>query len=77
MYLANILVKELRSRLEGEYTLILFSDVGNRRIDNNKSLAIRNNVLLRFDSDNLKQIFIHDQISVDKILLNEIKNVFN
>ena len=77
MYLGNQLIKELRNILQGEYTLILFSETGNRRINNDISEGSQNNVLLIFDSENLNQQFIYDKTSIDKVFFNEIKNVFN
>ena len=77
MYLGNLLIKELRNTLQGEYTLILFSETGNRRINNDISEGSQNNVLLIFDSENLNQQLIYDKTSIDKVFLNEIKNVFN
>ena len=77
MYLANELIKQLRDSFEGEYTLILFSEVGNRRINNDIAQGSKNNVLLRFDSDKLNQLFIYDKISIKEILLKEVKDIFN
>ena len=77
MYLGNLLIKELRNTLQGEYTLILFSDTGNRRINNDIGEGSKNNVLLIFDSENLNQQLIYEKTSIDKVFLNEIKNVFN
>ena len=73
MYLGNLLIKELRNILQGEYTLILFSETGNRRINNDISEGSQNNVLLIFDSENLNQQFIYDKTSIDKVFSTKLR----